>query len=542
MNTPAALTGRSARTALWFYFAFVVLTCFGVLLTANRADLDLWGRMAVGALWDQTGRFPYHDPFSYTAPGGEWVDHEWGSGVLFYRLFLASGDTALFALKVALLLVTLGIAHAHVLRQFRRQYGLAIPLRAVLVYAAILAMTLGAVPTGFASTTRCQHFSFLFHVAFLGVLETYRGRRSAILPWILPPLMLAWVNLHGGVSYGFLSLAVYLVWLGFDGRRRDAARLLLVALAAFAALFANPYGPRLPVFLLHAWRLPREFILEWWNVFQARGTAYGLIYCGYLLLLLALAARAWRRDPRSFPGVPLLVLVTGVEGIRHVKLMPFFVLTALVFTPAFVPPAPAWRPGLRRKLETLFLRVTPPTLAALAAVACLAVADRRAFAVRVQTRAKPGGLAYPVAAADFLERTATEANIWCPFETGEFLAWRLFPLARVSMDGRYEEVYPPAVVEDYRAFAYDGDIGRALRYPSTHLLLPTAATAMAVRVSRSGRWHTVYEDDAYRLYARHPPAEVTHAAGDDRPRRLDDFRGDLRRFAAPHRPASHATD
>ena len=77
----------------------------------NIADFDLWGVLSFGALIEQGG-FPRDDVFSYTAVGAPWIYHEWGSGVLFYRLLTTWGDASLFALKLALFAMTLTIAAA----------------------------------------------------------------------------------------------------------------------------------------------------------------------------------------------------------------------------------------------------------------------------------------------------------------------------------------------------------------------------------------------------------------------------------------------
>src|SRR5208337_5422431 len=79
--------------------------------------------------------------------------------------------------------------------------------------------------------------------------------------WWLPPLMLVWVNVHGGFLLGFVLLGIY--WLGSlwtwltahetrleDSLRKIAAgrrvrQLTGVGLLSIAATFINPYGWKL---------------------------------------------------------------------------------------------------------------------------------------------------------------------------------------------------------------------------------------------------------------------------------------------------------
>ena len=84
------------RTNIWLYFAAALALLFLLLLLGNQADLDLWGKLALGAVRQQTGLVPQHDPFSYTASHAPWVDHEWGAGAIFYHTLIALGSPGLF--------------------------------------------------------------------------------------------------------------------------------------------------------------------------------------------------------------------------------------------------------------------------------------------------------------------------------------------------------------------------------------------------------------------------------------------------------------
>src|SRR5512142_1078422 len=71
-----------------------VLTFF-----TNIPDYDLWARLAVVSIFFQTGHVLRHDVFSYLPTKELWVDHEWGSGVVFYFFTKSFGNTGVFILK-----------------------------------------------------------------------------------------------------------------------------------------------------------------------------------------------------------------------------------------------------------------------------------------------------------------------------------------------------------------------------------------------------------------------------------------------------------
>jgi hypothetical protein len=58
----------------------------------------------------------------------------------------------------------------------------------------------------------------------------------------------------------------------------------------------------------------------------------------------------------------------------------------------------------------------------------------------------PVGL-YPVRECDVLSRSGSSGNAVVPFDWGSYVAWRLYPKVKVSMDGRYEETYPENTFE-----------------------------------------------------------------------------------------------
>ena len=92
------------------------------LLANTTADLDLWGYLAFGRLFWQTGAFPYHDIFTYVPTHPLWVYHEWLTGVLFYPLYNGLGPWALQLLKNVVALSTLALIYLTARRR-RADFG-----------------------------------------------------------------------------------------------------------------------------------------------------------------------------------------------------------------------------------------------------------------------------------------------------------------------------------------------------------------------------------------------------------------------------------
>jgi hypothetical protein len=162
------------------------------------------------------------------------------------------------------------------------------------------------------------------------------SRRSWPL-WVLPLLMVVWVNVHGGFLVGFVlardlldrrGVAVVQVMKGDrfedvlqEDPRPDGAfgRWLLSGIVSAAATLVNPYGFKLHV---HIYRyLSNRFLMDHIDEFQSPNFHYVAQKCfaGLLLLtLVALAAkrREARREPG--PGGALFAVYAGLYASRNI--------------------------------------------------------------------------------------------------------------------------------------------------------------------------------------------------------------------------------
>ena len=194
---------------------FFLLVWLGLMVAfRDRGFYDpgaLW-HVKVGEIILDRG-MPQTDPFSYTFEGERWVPQQWGAEVLMALAHRAGGLDAMllgFATGVALLFTLI----------FRRcvQGGMG-PLLAGVVVGGVLAV--GA----FHYFVRPH----MFTIAFLGwtmmcIIDYERGRCTAWRLVGLIPLYVLWVNLHGGVLGGALTLGLAvagwgLLFLASGGRK-----------------------------------------------------------------------------------------------------------------------------------------------------------------------------------------------------------------------------------------------------------------------------------------------------------------------------------
>jgi len=412
-------------------FAFAVVLAFH-----NITDGDLWAKLAIGSsLWN-AGHLPRHDVYAFTPTLPQYIDHEWGAGVVFYALLQWFGPSSLIVLRMvlALGLLTLGF------RTGRREgcdenvlLLLAIPAGACIL-------------TGYIPVARSHVFTFFLFAATLFCLEEWRrgGRWPAA---VLPALMLVWTNLHGGFVVGLGAIFVYAA-ASFISRDR-AALMVLIAAACAAVTLVNPYGLDFWRYLIPALLHPRLRILEWRPLPPLAWDDFWGFRLLFVLTIIALAA-GWKRvERKNWSGLAVLA-VTACMGWRSRRHGPFLAAAALAYA------GPYFQAVWGRRFNLL-----PAT--------CLLYA---AIAVWVALRFLPGASLYPlspigedpVREVDILARAGAKGNAATPFAWGSYVSWRLYPNVKISMDGRYETTYPESTFDLNNAF-YDqqGDWFRLCR-------------------------------------------------------------------------------
>lgn len=515
---------------LYFRVVLAALTFAAIyfLLLRNVANFDLWGVLSFGALAEQ-GPLPRIDIFSYTAPGASWIFPEWGSGVFLHRLLTTWGDSGIFVLKLVLFAMTLTMAAAiHRLESEDHAPRTAAATLFLLGLPGCYLLLDGYIPT-----LRGQAFSVLGYVAFLWILDGYRRFPSTRAPWLLPPFLAVWINMHGGFLLGLFVIGVHLLWLLAERRKSQATELSIVTLFCLGALLLNPYGLRFLPAILESWTVSRTGIGEWGNVF-INGPTFGWTYTALACAAVSTAAvNAWHK--RRFPGVLILLAATAIQGFLHAKLVPYFVFTLLALGGTeFLRLLSRYDPP--RRVADLFCLVLPSGVAAASVtlIALQLLSGNEVLRPRVpawdSSANQPADpVHYPVGAAAFLAESPSPVNIWCPLTWGEFLSWSLYPNARVSMDGRFETVYPASVRRDHLRFWTGArDVSVAGEYDTTHILVPVDDRATLAAVDASP-WVRIYQDPIAVVYSR-TPSGPTSARGNDSTF-VGDVLGDLSRFA-----------
>jgi hypothetical protein len=485
--------------------AFLALVVSLYISSHTVADPDLWGHVRFGQDILAHGSVARIDPYSYLSAGQEWVNHEWLSEVAFAAVFNGFGPQGLLALKILLLLGTLGLVYRHL----RAEDAGAVATAAVILLIAML-MEVGS------RTVRPQLFTYFFFVLVLLVMHRAdRGRMRSL--WLLPPIFAAWANFHGGFLAGLGLLAVWssvsiagLCYGAIRERRpllKPCGRIVLPAIASVLAIALNPFGLRVLVFLRESMMMPRPNIMEWAPIHL--GHSEGIVYLAMVgLSIAAIVTTPQRRSPALMAALACTA-VLPLMALRH---LPLFALAAGVLAGEHI--GAAWKQWLPPGEEHGSQPGPSPLRWAMSLLPLTTALLFCGATWHGSTRfwIDPQHGTYPVRAVQVLKASGAHGNMAVHFNWGQYAIWHLGPAIKVSYDGRFESVYNAAM----RSLNADWVSGQghwdALldRYPTTLALLDKGLPAYDLMRRKAG-WKLVYEDPLAALFVRSDQTALVRA-------------------------------
>ncbi len=189
---------------------------------------DLAYQIRAGDIMMRTHSLLRTDVFTFTVPGTQWFNQQWGAQLLLGATHRLGGWNAIALLNAALA----SIAFVFVFLACRR--------RGASTRTAALLSVAGFWVARQNLAMRPQLIGVVLFSVTLWILAGRRTNPRAL--WAVPVLMLVWVNVHG--SFVLVPLLLGLAWLEDRKDRPGTARTALaVGAVSLLATLANPFGP-----------------------------------------------------------------------------------------------------------------------------------------------------------------------------------------------------------------------------------------------------------------------------------------------------------
>jgi Flp pilus assembly protein TadD len=497
-------------------------------------DFDLGWQLATGRWVIQHHQIFSSDVFSHTAQGAPWI-YPVLSGIVFYLAYLTGG--------YALLSWMGALACAATIALLLRGKNSAIAVLALIAVPLIANRT----------QPRADMFTTILFGAFLSLLwGHYRsGRDTSRAPlWLLPILMVAWVNFHPGFVAGLALCFAYVLCEILDllfhndgeavrTRLRHAWPWLALTIAATSI---NPWGAsvyRAVARQQQAQSLHTLWVVEWekirpsWaslhqalEVRDPQSSFWWLLAIAVVCAGIALYRKRW--------GTAILLLAAAYLTTQHVRLQALFACVTVVVGGSLVeeawnkteihaqsasPPKrnAQWSKSNRATWNLAGLILVTASLTGIAGLRCWDLVTNRYYLRSSQLSLFGTGLSswYPERAIDFLRREKLPANLFNNYNLGGYLTWRLYPDYLDYIDSR---ALPFGSKLFFRAYELSTDSPdsqswkREADAPNLNTIIVSLARYNGLEFfpqlpafCHSPSWRPVYMDEVSAIFVRRTP-------------------------------------
>jgi hypothetical protein len=418
--------GRHLHGREVYLFLIVFLSVF--YLSNGPIQLshyDLGWHIAAGDLIRERGAVPLQDPWAFTLGDKRWYNLSWLWDVIASVLYQHAGFAGIVLLVVACGAIIVGYLTFAALRS-----GASAAAVCITVFAScLLYPCYEAAPNTYLAASP-NISTMLFAVIFYGECLRRRG-------WfLLPVMMVLWVNLHGGFMLAFPIIGVF---AGVALLRRDWTNFrnyCLAGVLCFAAIFVNPLGWHIHDGVMATMgHFIQANIGEWRPYFhnmEIPGSIPGMAYA-----VAFVALELWYRNSKPVPLEPRLLawlfLALGLYQFRYAAF--FFIFST-------VPMALHVDRLLPERLARFDIR-----RAMLAAGVVGVLVLPLAF---IQVRP---ALALPDMLSDedagYLLAHSTHSRVLNHWNSGGLLIFRTHGSVPMFVDGRAATAYPDELLRDY---------------------------------------------------------------------------------------------
>ncbi len=405
---------------------FLFLLFIAATISLAGYDPDVYLHLTTGRHILSTGELPHSDIFSFTRQGEPWVMHEWLYQIFLYSLHEAFGANGLKVFGAAILSAILYLNKKNC--EIVKAGNFAAWVTTLLLFIAWIKF-IGLRP---------HIITFLFFLLTLRFILLYRYQQQHRTLYLIPVMMLLWVNSHGGFIIGIVLLG-YINLLTLIENRRLSRHLMMVLLLSVLASAMNPYGLEqllFPFQLMDHWII--DYVTEWqppspteWN------TLIYLMVVGAFILMTPLIPREERRFQLLFVAPFILA---SFEAVRHLP------LAAFIIAPFFA--AQLTRLSVTRtgKVRTE-LGKTEYVLNWLVLLAFCGTLYWISPALKQQASNSFNKL-FPTGATQYLIDHDIQGRMFTTLEYSDYILFHRHPQQKVFYDVRFE-IYGEEIARDY---------------------------------------------------------------------------------------------
>lgn len=466
-------------------FLFVLL--FGSI--DNGIDYDFWARLIVGKSYFQTGELFSHDFYSYGTTH-KFIDHEWGSSLLFYLVQNNFGDIGIYLFKSIIIFLSLFL-----LIQTIKLNNKNVKLNFLFFFFAIQSISYSLF-----ATIRCQSFSFLFFALYLYLLQRIKIKNEHRLLWCFPILNIIWANLHGGFVIGLALILIYSIGEYLNNKNSKIGLYLFVVflISSFSTLI-NPYGMNYLLFIFDAFKLNRIHITEWQSAFFNKQYIFMLLkfkifFISAILIFIYSIIKNIKKTSlveylKSIDKTKYLILLfCTIISLKVLRCHVFFTYSIIAF--CYLDFYNIFNKKLNPKID----KIKEIVIFVLITISFISHLNQYKFINTTKNSQ------YPIYIVEFIKQNNLRGNVFVNFHLGSYCAYKLYPNNHVYMDGRYEEVYDNELINKMADVFLSKNYKKFLNDFHNDILIIDNNYPIKQSLNNEKNWFLAYEDKIYSLY------------------------------------------
>jgi hypothetical protein len=453
-------------------------------------DGDLPRHILTGNLILQTQQVHTTDIFSFRTVGYPSFPHEWLSQVLFGVVYNWFGLNGIVLLTALVIMLTWGIVYRQTIR------------KSTSFFSALMLTALGVTASQIHVLPRPHIFTYLLTAVWIALLENITEKKTRAW-WILPLVMLLWVNMHGMFVLGIIILGIYLVGDFLDHPSRTwfmsqkTKSLLLGGGLSLIATLLSPSGPR--IWEAIASLGSNTYITSKIPEYQSANFHLPETWPFIIIILLTMVGFARTSEIVSWIDIFLVVSFTGI-ALYTSRMIPLF---AIVAAPIAAKAIADWtrREYSQSRLFTVEENIFKINSTSNGLIWIVAIVLLSVVLLRSGNAIDPNGRGnvfdhrfFPVEAVKWLETHPQDSHMFNEFDWGGYLLLRLWPNQQIFMDG-HTHIYGEALTREYEQVITlrPGWEGILKKYDVKWAII-RRNTPLARALSASDNWSIAYED------------------------------------------------
>jgi len=484
------------------FVALLASLVFTPLSVKLLGDAGIGWHIRTGQEILATHAIPRVDPFSAQIRQ-PWIAWEWLYDVIVGRLELSTGLNGV----VWFTAVVIATVFAAVFRLLVK--------RGTDVLVALLLTLLAMSASTIHFLARPHVLSWLFVLIWLWILDSRESdeHHSDKRLWLLPLLMLIWVNVHGGFLVGFVLLGIFWLgsvwaWLRLKESRieeslqkiaagKQVRQLTLLGLTSAVASLVNPYGWHLHAHIYSY--LSNRFFMDHIDEFQSPNFHGIAQRCFLVLLLIAVAVLACRGNRLRLSQI-LLTLFAVYAALYSSRNIPISSIFLAVIVGSLISLAATKGFGQRMGVMDSTRRGHLWPIVATVATLMIALNSGR-IGLTPLMDAHFDARRMPVDAVSFIAQSGVRDPVLSPDYWGGYLIYRLYPRNKVVIDDRHDFYGEPFLRSYLTMMQVEPGWEDFFKWRSSCQVLPRTA-ALSVVLSKMPEWKPVYSDDVAIVFLR----------------------------------------